>query len=254
MTVLRKGALLLKHGRQGKPKIHFFRLTNCDTLLKWKSSSGSLRQVKLRTVNEVVAGQSTEVFKRFVLRETALSFSLKYTDDDGSHRTLDLTCQNQQQFDAWHTGLRVVADRLRVTGAPAVPAAAAFAAQLSSGSFTSVRSAAEAARCYGGGTAVGRVSGAMGIPVVEHTPGDLLAWGSASRATRTNGSVRSAAADREAWQRSKAPAPLQTGGDSDCLDVRSVAVGPLRPSPAMACYSCGAGWPAAPARSWCRSQ
>lgn len=149
-----QGALLLKHGRQGKPKIHFFRLTNCDTLLKWKSSSGSLRQVKLRTVNEVVAGQSTEVFKRFVLRETALSFSLKYTDDDGSHRTLDLTCQNQQQFDAWHTGLRVVADRLRVTGAPAVPAAAAFAAQLSSGSFTSVRSAAEAARCYGGGTAV----------------------------------------------------------------------------------------------------
>lgn len=51
------------------------------------------QQVKLRTVTEVVPGQTTDVFKRFMLRDAGLSFSLKYTDDDGSRRTLDLTCQ-----------------------------------------------------------------------------------------------------------------------------------------------------------------
>lgn len=78
-----QGSLLLKHGRQGKPKVHYFRLAASDTILKWKSASGSVRQVKLRTVTELVPGQTTDVFKRHMLRETSFSFSLKYTDDDG---------------------------------------------------------------------------------------------------------------------------------------------------------------------------
>jgi hypothetical protein len=40
-----QGALLLKHGRHGKPKVHFFRVSACDTLLKWRSASGSVKQV-----------------------------------------------------------------------------------------------------------------------------------------------------------------------------------------------------------------
>lgn len=62
-----------------------------------------------------------------------------------------------QPLQAWFTGLRVVADRLRVTGTPAVPAAAAFAAaQLGTGGGfpPAILSSAELARCYGGGTAV----------------------------------------------------------------------------------------------------
>lgn len=40
-----QGTLLLKHGRHGKPKVHYFRVTACDTLLRWRSASGSLKQV-----------------------------------------------------------------------------------------------------------------------------------------------------------------------------------------------------------------
>ena len=40
-----QGALLLKHGRHGKPKVHFFRVCGADTQLKWRSASGSVKQV-----------------------------------------------------------------------------------------------------------------------------------------------------------------------------------------------------------------
>lgn len=43
-----QGALLLKHGRHGKPKVHYFRVTACDTLLRWRSAGGSLKQVRSR--------------------------------------------------------------------------------------------------------------------------------------------------------------------------------------------------------------
>jgi alpha-tubulin suppressor-like RCC1 family protein len=62
----------------------------------------------------------------------------------------------------------------------------------------------------------------MGIPVVEHVPGDLLAWGAASRVPQA-ASTRSAA-DPELWPRSKLPAPLQCNA---VLDVRYAAVGRL---------------------------
>lgn len=122
LTALRKGALLLKHGRHGKPKVHFFRLSACDTLLRWRSASSSVKQVRLRNVTEVVGGQTTEVFRRCPLRPSARCFSLRYRDDDGASRTLDLTCADEQQYELWLIGLRVVADRLRTLGTPVVPA------------------------------------------------------------------------------------------------------------------------------------
>lgn len=82
-------------------------------------------QVKLRSVGEVAAGQATEVFRRHPLREPARSFSLLYTDEDGSSRTLDLTCADEQQYDLWYGGLAALVRYLRTLGAPVAGAAAA---------------------------------------------------------------------------------------------------------------------------------
>lgn len=63
----------------------------------------------------------------------------------------------------------------------------------------------------------------MGIPVQERVPGDVLAWGSATRAPAA-ASTRSGHPDPDAWPRSRLPAPLQAGA---ALDVRCAAVGRL---------------------------
>lgn len=76
-------------------------------------------------MGEVAAGQATEVFRRHPLREPARSFSLLYTDEDGSSRTLDLTCADEQQFELWYGGLAALVRYLRSLGAPVAGAAAA---------------------------------------------------------------------------------------------------------------------------------
>ena len=48
-----QGADLLKHGRLGKPKMHFFRLAEADTHLTWRSSNGKQRSIALATVFQV---------------------------------------------------------------------------------------------------------------------------------------------------------------------------------------------------------
>ena len=130
-----QGALLLKHGRHGKPKVHFFRVTACDSLLRWRSASGSVKQVRLSKVTEVAAGQGSEVFRRYPLREPPVrSFSLHYEEGDGSSRTLDLTCADERQFELWRTGLMVVAARLRaLKDAPPVAAPLAAGALVAAG-------------------------------------------------------------------------------------------------------------------------
>ena len=112
LTGLRKGAVLLKHGRAGRPKIHYFKLIDADSSLSWRSSSGSLRCVDLHTVTEVIPGQATEVFRRWPLKVGTVSFSLCY-DDGGQVRTLDLTCLDQSQYLLWYDGLRLVASVLK---------------------------------------------------------------------------------------------------------------------------------------------
>lgn len=69
----------------------------------------------------------------------------------------------------------------------------------------------------------GRASGAMGIPVVEHIPGDVLVWGAASRSAQAV-STRSGLPEPEVWQRSKVPLPLSCNA---ALDVHCAAVGRL---------------------------
>ena len=48
--VVWQGEDLLKHGRHGRPKMHYFRLIDNDTRLSWRSAKGVLRSVSLRHV------------------------------------------------------------------------------------------------------------------------------------------------------------------------------------------------------------
>ena len=45
---------MMKHGRKGKPKMHYFRVADNDTQLTWRSAKGSQRSVPLRNVNKVL--------------------------------------------------------------------------------------------------------------------------------------------------------------------------------------------------------
>ena len=51
--LLLQGADLMKHGRHGKPKVHYFRLSHNDTMLSWKSAKNKQRGVLLKTVKQV---------------------------------------------------------------------------------------------------------------------------------------------------------------------------------------------------------
>lgn len=50
-----QGGNLWKHGRQGKPKVHYFHLMDGDTRLTWMSKDSKSRSVRLRNVEEVRA-------------------------------------------------------------------------------------------------------------------------------------------------------------------------------------------------------
>lgn len=52
-AVHRQGADLLKHGRHGKPKVHYFRLDQNDSRLTWTSAKNKIRSVNLHSVKEV---------------------------------------------------------------------------------------------------------------------------------------------------------------------------------------------------------
>jgi alpha-tubulin suppressor-like RCC1 family protein len=153
-TALRKGSLILKHGRSGRPKTHFFRLISSDTALSWRSSTGSIRQVNLKYVTHIVAGQSSSnCFKRWPLSDDSLSFSLHYgtINNDTTSRTLDLTCSDQQQYNLWFNGLNLVCSLLSKTKTSNNPPI-----------ITTTTAAAAAAAAA----------------VTEYIPGDLLLWGS----------------------------------------------------------------------------
>ena len=51
--MLEQGEDLLKHGRHGKPKMHYFRLIDSYTRLSWRSAKGGQRTVSLRHVLQV---------------------------------------------------------------------------------------------------------------------------------------------------------------------------------------------------------
>ena len=61
---------------------------------------------------QVVAGQTTETFRRHPMPQLArASFSLVYADAEaGGLRTLDLTCQSELEHELWFWGLQVGAE------------------------------------------------------------------------------------------------------------------------------------------------
>lgn len=146
--------------------------------------SGTLRrplQVRLRNVTEVVSGQTTEVFRRCPLRPSARCFSLRYRDEDGTARTLDLTCGDEQQYELWLLGLRVVAERLRTLGTPVAGAAGAAAPAGRAGSTAGGSLLAGSA----GGVTAGSLAGA-GAPAGGLSPAELSKCVAGSRALQVS--------------------------------------------------------------------
>ncbi len=114
LTPLWKGSFLLKHGRQGRPKVHYFQLSDDSMELVWTRASGTRRSVPLSRVQDILLGQASPVFRRFPLKEDACSFSLVYDTSTHSNaggstnhssRTLDVTFLNKAQRDVWYQGL-----------------------------------------------------------------------------------------------------------------------------------------------------
>ncbi|CAL8464600.1 g4135 [Coccomyxa elongata] len=225
LTALRKGTDLLKHGRLGKPKMHFFRLADADTLLTWRSANGKPRGIALSSVKQVIKGQATETFKRHPLPHMAhASFSLVYRDLDLSSRTLDLTCRTEQEFELWYWGIQVIIERLSAAGTLQRPVIGAPTGEVmrsaKSAQLLSVGTPPQSstAKVVGGGTVQGRVTGAMGLPVIEHRPGDCYVWGSSNPST---GFCLSQASINH---RQHCAYPVIVD-DSTHLDVHQVAVG-----------------------------
>lgn len=114
LTALRKGAFLLKHGRSGKPKVHFFRLSASGTELAWRRMSGGTAGVPLAAVHGISPGQATPTFKRHPVRLGASCFSLLYKEPGtGEERSLDLTFEDSVVHSVWLAGLQVAVQRAK---------------------------------------------------------------------------------------------------------------------------------------------
>lgn len=105
LIALKKGAQLLKYGRKGKPKFCPFRLSSDESSLIWISSKGE-RSLKLASISQIVPGQRTAVFERYLRPEKEyLSFSLIYNN---GKRSLDLICKDKVEAEAWIAGLKAL--------------------------------------------------------------------------------------------------------------------------------------------------
>ncbi|KAG9451265.1 hypothetical protein H6P81_011230 [Aristolochia fimbriata] len=106
ITALKKGAILQKHGRRGKPKFCPFRLSNDESLLLWYSGKDE-KQLRLGDVSRIIPGQRTAIFQRYPQpHKEYQSFSLIYSD-----RSLDLICKDKDEAEVWFVGLKALIAR-----------------------------------------------------------------------------------------------------------------------------------------------
>ncbi len=70
-TALRKGQQLLKYCRRGKPHACHVQLSPDECEVQWVSGAGKQRTLRLAAVRDVVAGQTTAVFRRACSRRRA---------------------------------------------------------------------------------------------------------------------------------------------------------------------------------------
>ena len=68
-----QGADMMKHGRQGKPKMHYFRLGEGDNDLTWRSAKGATRSVSLWTVRKASFPLSCHGISRTVISSIVLT-------------------------------------------------------------------------------------------------------------------------------------------------------------------------------------
>lgn len=115
-TALRKGERLLKYCRRGRPHACHVQLSPDECEVEWVSGAAKPRTLRLASVKDVVAGQTTAVFRSGCcpcplalaatdrqartsrrrlpgLHKPSLSFSVIYCEPDGAERSLDLVCK-----------------------------------------------------------------------------------------------------------------------------------------------------------------
>ncbi len=112
---LKVGGPLTKLGRRGAPHKRSFTLSDDGNYLVWKSTSigGMLKgkamtRVDFTSIKRVTKGQSTIPFVRQksntkITDKTNLSFSIIYENAKGDETSLDICCDNQEEFDNWYT-------------------------------------------------------------------------------------------------------------------------------------------------------
>ncbi|KAG6468235.1 hypothetical protein ZIOFF_072808 [Zingiber officinale] len=106
LIALKKGTQLIKYSRKGKPKFCPFRISSDETTLIWLSHKKKERAIKLSSVIQIVHGQRTAVFRRYLRPvKDYLSFSLIYNNGE---RSLDLICKDQSDLEVWIAGLRAL--------------------------------------------------------------------------------------------------------------------------------------------------
>ncbi|KAJ4844795.1 hypothetical protein Tsubulata_034168 [Turnera subulata] len=106
IVALKKGAVLLKYGRRGKPKFCPFHLSTDETRLVWYSGKDQ-KYVLLSLVTKIIPGQRTAIFQRYPRPEKEYqSFSLIYGD-----RSLDLICKDKDETEVWFVGLKALIGR-----------------------------------------------------------------------------------------------------------------------------------------------
>ena len=106
IDIMKQGSNLLKHTRSGMPHIRLFQVTNDLSQLIWYTARKSHKETKVMfaEVSEVKVGQASPVFQRYPLPLlNHLSFSI-YTE----HRSLDLTCKDEKEFDMWVGGCKAL--------------------------------------------------------------------------------------------------------------------------------------------------
>ena len=85
MCTAMQGSNLWKHGRQGKPKVHYFHLTDADSCLTWMSKDTKNRGVRLRVIENVrctFLTRSPPPHSNFLWRKTSSeSCSLQHDSD-----------------------------------------------------------------------------------------------------------------------------------------------------------------------------
>ncbi|ESW12141.1 hypothetical protein PHAVU_008G087700 [Phaseolus vulgaris] len=106
LTGLKKGTQLIKYSRKTKPKVCPFKLSLDEKTLIWISSHKKERILKLSSVSQIISGQRTVVFRRYLQQENNyLSFSLIYNSRE---RTLELICKDKDETETWFRGLKTL--------------------------------------------------------------------------------------------------------------------------------------------------